>query len=274
MRSVDVMDGCCRDEDTDRMVLALRSGEVDRALIAGCSYKLLSERMFQVARGGGIDPYMVEICNLKEQCALVHGEGSTQGKAERLLDLSIQRCLSLQVPPHSEGGPVSRTIMVLGGGHSACVAAKEAYLLRHEVIMVNASDHIVDEAHGEEMISLEEGSFEQFLGQAGDAVTVLNDTRLIGLRGHPGRFQAVLDTPLGETELSIGAVVVALDLQDALNPLAEWYHGEILTQHELEERCARGGRSPGTWSCWPWTKRARAPSIPFPPMRRCTTPCS
>ncbi len=242
VRSVDVMDGCCRDEDTDRMVLALRSGEVDRVLIAGCSYKLLSERMFQVARGGGIDPYMVEICNLKEQCALVHGEGSTQGKAERLLDLSMQRCLSLQVPPHNEGGPVSRAIMVLGGGHSACVAAKEAYLLRHEVIMVNASDHIVDEAHGEEMISLEEGSFEQFLGQAGDAVTVLNDTRLTDLKGHPGRFQAVLDTPLGETELSIGAVVVALDLEDAPNPLTGRYQGETMSQHDLEE-ALRAGRA-------------------------------
>ncbi len=244
VRSVDVMDECCRDEDKDRMLLALRSGEVDRMLIAGCSYKLLSERMFQVARGGGIDPYMVEICNLKEQCALVHDKGSTQSKAERLLDISLQRCLSMQVPPHSEGAPASRTIMVLGGGHSACVAAKEAYLLKHEVIMVNASDHIADEAHGEEMINLEEGSFEQFLGQAGDAITVLNDTRLTDLRGHPGRFQAVLDTPLGETELSIGAVVVALDLQDAPNPLAERYHGEIQTQHDLGEALRAGSAIP------------------------------
>ena len=244
VRSVDVMDGCCGDEDADRMMLTLRSGEVDRLLVAGCSSKLLRERTFQVARGGGVDPYLVEICNLREQCALVHGKGAAQSKAERLLDLSLRRCLSLQVPPHSEAAPASRAIMVLGGGHSACVAAKEAYLLNHEVIMVNASDHIVDEAHGEETISLEEGGFERFLGQAGEALTVLNDTRLLDLRGRPGRFQAVLDTPLGETELPIGAVVVAWDLENAPNPLAGRYHGKIMDQNDLEEALRAGSPIP------------------------------
>ena len=143
----------------------------------------------------------------------------------------------------------------------------------HEVFMVNPKE-MADEAHGEEMISLEEGSFEQFLSQADDGVTVLNDTTPPRPQGHPGRFQAVLDTPLGETEISIGAVVVALDLEETPNPSGNQVPWEDLTQHDLEEALREGGPIPGTWSCWRWTRRARAPSTHCPRMRRCTTPFS
>jgi heterodisulfide reductase subunit A-like polyferredoxin len=244
VRSVDPMAECCGPEDMDRMELTLRSGEVDRLLIAGCSYRLLSERMFQVARDGGLDPYMVEICNLKEQCASVHGRDDASKKALRLLDISLARCAMLQVPPHKEGGPISRTIMVLGGGHSACVAVREAYVQGHEVFMVNPKEKAVDEAHGEEVISLEEGSFEQFLSQVDDRVTLLNDTQILDLKGSPGDLRAVLDTPLGETEIAVGAVVLAIDEEEIPNPLKDRYHGRTITQHGLEEALREGGPIP------------------------------
>lgn len=244
VRSVDLMAECCGPQDMDQMELALRSGEVDRLLIAGCSYKLLGERMFQVARDGGIDPYMVEICNLREQCAMVHGRDEAGKKALHLLDISLARCAMLQVPPHVEGVPISRTIMVLGGGHSACAAVREAYVQGHEVFMVNPKEKAVDEAHGEEVISLEEGSFEQFLSQADDRVTVLNDTHILDLKGSLGDFRAVLDTPLGETEMVIGAVVLAIDEVGVPNPLMDRYRGKATTQHHLEEALREGGPTP------------------------------
>ncbi|MFA5312663.1 MAG: hypothetical protein WC375_04980, partial [Methanomassiliicoccales archaeon] len=91
VRSVDILDDCCGEEDLDRMRLSLRTGEVDRFVVAGCSFKTSGSRFERIASGSGIDPSLVEICNLKEQCACVHEGKDALDKARVMLAVSIER---------------------------------------------------------------------------------------------------------------------------------------------------------------------------------------
>ncbi|HSV42724.1 MAG TPA: hypothetical protein VLH13_04860, partial [Methanomassiliicoccales archaeon] len=84
VRSVDVMQCCCGEEDKDRVRLALRSDDLDRFLVAGCSFRSMGERFRSLAVESGINASMLEMCNLKEQCAAVHRGVPAQRKAERL----------------------------------------------------------------------------------------------------------------------------------------------------------------------------------------------
>ncbi|MFA5313989.1 MAG: hypothetical protein WC375_11865, partial [Methanomassiliicoccales archaeon] len=99
VRSIDVMEDCCRDEELDRMRLSLMTGEVDRFVVAGCSYKTSFERFERLAIGSGIDPSLIEICNLNEQCACVHDSMEALEKARRMLAVSIERSAMLQPVP-------------------------------------------------------------------------------------------------------------------------------------------------------------------------------
>ena len=68
---------------------------IDRLIVAGCSYRT-HRRIFENAlQEAGLNPYMLEIVNVRDHCAAVHPEGAT----ERALDqirMAITRAVELQ----------------------------------------------------------------------------------------------------------------------------------------------------------------------------------
>jgi heterodisulfide reductase subunit A-like polyferredoxin len=206
VRSVDILNECCGQDDMDRMRLILRAGDVDRFIIVGCSIKIMGEKFARLAQEAGIDPFLMEICNINEQCALPHQGQAAQTKAKRLLSISLARCQTLQFAPTYRTIPVERTILI---------------------------------------IDLDESGLEQLLRSAGDRMNIFNSTTLRDLKGSPGRFTALLRSDRRGSEVTAGAVVVAMDEVLGENPLRSTIDDRCISQHELEEGLRSGLRFPG-----------------------------
>jgi len=244
VRSIDLLDDCCGGADIDKMRLSLMSDEIDRFVVAGCSFKTSGERFRHLAIGSGIDPSMVEICNLREQCALVHDGDAAIGKAKTLLMVSLERCAMLQPVPRSKLEPQT-SMMIIGNGHSAAVASMEAYHLGHKVTLACPLSSFKDESHGEEVFTLEEEGFDRLIKEAGESLILITSARIESLAGAPGRFKASISAER-DVEVEAGAVIVAMDEEEAESPLRSRLGENCIDQHSLESMMRSGKRPKGT----------------------------
>lgn len=96
---VATLDLACSPVSMAKMAADVKEQGLDRVLIAACSPRLYLKEFQQALEPAGVNNCMVEMCNIREQCAWVH-HGDLDAatiKAEDMLRMSYER-LSLQSP--------------------------------------------------------------------------------------------------------------------------------------------------------------------------------
>ncbi|MBI0583277.1 MAG: hydrogenase iron-sulfur subunit [Methanomassiliicoccus sp.] len=83
----------CSSPSLRRVSEAIRENSLDRVVVAACSPRVYLSEFREAARRGGINPYMVEQANLREQVAWVHSadKKSATDKAVDQLLMSVER---------------------------------------------------------------------------------------------------------------------------------------------------------------------------------------
>ncbi|MBE0522955.1 MAG: hydrogenase iron-sulfur subunit [Methanosarcinales archaeon] len=107
----------CSDAGQDEIKADIKQFDLDRVVVAGCSPRLHEITFQRAAQAAGLNPYMVEIANIREQCSWVHKDSyqyATQ-KAKDLLAMSVARA-RLLTPLTVESVPANQDVLVIGGG--------------------------------------------------------------------------------------------------------------------------------------------------------------
>ncbi|MDP2798664.1 MAG: disulfide reductase, partial [Deltaproteobacteria bacterium] len=101
----------------------IRNHHLDRVLIAACSPRLHGKTFAQTAQRAGLNPYLLDMANIREHCSWVHIDG-TEGteKAFSIIKGGLGRLLYAEPlePFHS---PVTKRVLVIGGGIAGIQAA-------------------------------------------------------------------------------------------------------------------------------------------------------
>jgi heterodisulfide reductase subunit A len=148
--SVDYM-YMCSDPGQQMIIDKIKEKHLDGVIIAACS-PTLHERTFQeAARLAGLNPYQIEIANVREQDSWVHSdiEKATR-KAIKIVKASVAKAL-LNENLEPIKVPVNRRALVIGGGISGLQAALDIADHGHEVLLVEKAPSI-----GGKMIQLSE----------------------------------------------------------------------------------------------------------------------
>jgi heterodisulfide reductase subunit A len=100
---------------------------LDRVVVAACTPRMHLHTFQEVLKRAGLNPYLLEFSNIREQCSWVHGphlsEVATR-KAERIIRGSYERSLYLDpLEETSEGA--SEEVLVIGGGIAGITASLE-----------------------------------------------------------------------------------------------------------------------------------------------------
>jgi len=117
--------------------------ELDRIVIASCSPRLHEATFRQMMLTSGLNPYLLEMANLREQCSWVHmhePEDATQ-KAIDLVKMSVARARTLW-PLYEETMPLAKRTMVIGGGVAGIQAALDLADNGYDVILVEKKPSI------------------------------------------------------------------------------------------------------------------------------------
>ena len=130
----------CSDPGQELIANDIKAHRLDRVVVAACS-PLMHERTFRnVCRESGINPYLMEIANIREHCSWVHDEGATD-KAKALVRAAVMK-VSYNQPLETTDVPIGPKTLIVGGGIAGIQAALDIANAGHKVVLVEREPSI------------------------------------------------------------------------------------------------------------------------------------
>jgi len=106
-------------------------------VVASCSPRLHEPTFRQMLQTAGLNPYLMEMANLREQCSWVHMDepDAATVKAIDLVKMAVSRVRLLQ-PLKEEILPLTKRTLVIGGGIAGIQAALDLADNDFDVVLV------------------------------------------------------------------------------------------------------------------------------------------
>ena len=114
----------CSDSGQEEIIQAIKDYNLDAIVIAACSPKLHEVTFRRTAIRAGLNPYMVFMANIREQCSWVHQEKPKAAtlKAKDLVRMAVAAARNLE-PLSRRHVKVRDAVAVIGGGVAGIEAA-------------------------------------------------------------------------------------------------------------------------------------------------------
>lgn len=133
----------CSDPGQQQIKQAIVGQNLSRVVVAACTPRLHEPTFRACLAQAGLNPYLLDMANLREQCAWVHQqdpEGATH-KACDAVAMAVARARHLQ-PQQEVEVPVSHGALVIGGGVAGIQAALDLADSGHQVYLVEKAPSI------------------------------------------------------------------------------------------------------------------------------------
>ena len=114
----------CSDTGQETIKEDIVEHKLDGVVVAACSPRLHEPTFRKVIADAGMNPFLLEMANIREQCSWVHMEepARAQEKAKDLIRMAVAKAALLN-PLVGEVMPVSQDVLVIGGGVAGIQAA-------------------------------------------------------------------------------------------------------------------------------------------------------
>jgi len=127
----------CAEPGQAEIRTAIDEQHLNRVVVASCTPRQHEPTFRQCLLDAGLNPYLLEMANLREHCSWVHPgdwDGATR-KAKDLVAGAVARARYLQ-PQEELSVPVTQRALVLGGGVAGIEAALQLADAGHAVVLV------------------------------------------------------------------------------------------------------------------------------------------
>ncbi|MFX1326528.1 MAG: hydrogenase iron-sulfur subunit [Promethearchaeota archaeon] len=132
----------CSDPGQVEIETAIKEQGIEKIVVAACSPRLHGPTWRKLLRKVGINPSLVEVANIREQCSWVHlseKEEATK-KAKEILEMAIAKAELLEAIEDIVV-PITRRVLIIGGGVAGIQAALDL-ADDNEVILVEKAPTI------------------------------------------------------------------------------------------------------------------------------------
>jgi heterodisulfide reductase subunit A len=133
----------CSDPGQEMIKEDIKTHKLDRIVIAACSPKMHEETFKKTMEQAGLNPYLLDIVNLREQCSWCHSEESQKAteKAKALIRMGVARATYLE--PLEKGKiKAKKSILIIGGGIAGIQAALDLADADFKVYLVEKTPSI------------------------------------------------------------------------------------------------------------------------------------
>ncbi len=237
----------CADDSQELIGEKIREHRLNRVVIASCTPRTHEPIFRDTLRDAGLNPYLVEMANIRDQCSWVHAnrpDPATE-KAIDLVRMAVGRAARLQ-PLQEETVPVKNAALVVGGGIAGMTAALALADQGFPVHLVEKQAQLGGTAH-QIHHTLDGDDVQAFLvdcverTQSHPRITVYLNSRTSQVDGHIGDFTSTIVCEGQSTRVEHGAVVVATGATEH-KPESFGYGQDdrVITQLELSDRLGRG----------------------------------
>ncbi len=242
----EIVETACLPETVRYLQNRIEKENINRVIVAACSNRTHESLFQRTVRQAGLNPYLLEVVNLREQCTRVHRQQPelANHKAAEMMRMAVGR-LRASKPVIKERHPCLPRALVIGGGVAGMTSALAIADSGFDVSLVEREERL-----GGNLLDLHyvaEGYNPQRLlrdlvnrVRAHQRIAVHTRTSVVGYSGHVGRFTTALSTtwPGGlSTGFSVdhGVTIVATGgFETRLHPLLN--KPQVITMRELEEK--------------------------------------
>jgi len=128
----------CSEPGQNLIKSAIKEQGLDRVVVACCTPRLHEQTFRKASADGGVNQFLVEIANIREQCAWVH-KNDIPRATKKSIDLvrtavaKVRRNVPLSTPTI----PVTRKALVVGAGIAGMQAAIDIADAGYEVVLLD-----------------------------------------------------------------------------------------------------------------------------------------
>jgi heterodisulfide reductase subunit A len=133
----------CSDQGQELIKQDIKEHKLNRVVVASCSPRLHEPTFRKACEEAGLNKYLFEMANIREQCSWVHlykKEKATE-KAKDLVRMAVAKAALLQ-PQEELVVPVTRKTLVIGGGVAGIQAALDLADTGYKVYLVEKEPSI------------------------------------------------------------------------------------------------------------------------------------
>ncbi len=231
----------CADNSQDRIKELVKEHNLNRLIVASCTPRTHEALFRDTARECGMNPYLVDMANIRDQCSWVHSN-DPQAATEKAIDLvrmTAGRSARLMALV-TEQLPVVQSALIIGGGPSGLMSAISLARQGYQVYLVEKTDQLggrMDPGKERDKLVAEVGRH--------PLISVHVSSQVAKLSGFVGNFTSEINSPDGTHTISHGAVIIATGGIE--HKTSEYLYGSdprVVTQQELSSRPALAGDLP------------------------------
>ncbi len=248
----------CSNPGQEMISQDIRDNKLNRIVVAACSPNM-HERTFRNAlRSAGLNQYLFEMANIREQCSWVHNDPKEATEKAKALVYAAIRRVELHEELESMSVDMCPNVLIIGGGIAGMTAALEIADAGNLVHLVEKDNHLGGNLARVDLTA-------PYLYSARDLLTekitrtidhkkihVHLQSKVTDLTGYIGNFKATINSLNGETkgkkksvEIDIGNVVVCSGYKEFdASRIVHYGYGKlpnVITSFELE-KMIRAGR--------------------------------
>ncbi len=247
--------GCSR-ASLEYIQAAIRSQNLNRVVVGACSPRTHEGLFQETVRKAGLNKYLVEIANLRDQDTWIHGDLplAAAEKAEDLMRMAIS-AVRLARPLADQTLPMNKDVLVVGGGIAGMTASLRLADLGYKVSLVERSKELGGvarkvrrtlegedvRAHVADLIRRTEGH---------DHIQVLKQSMVVDHSGMAGMFKTGIQVgpQMFYREIRHGITILATGaLPNRPDEYLLGRHQAVTTQLELEATLADPPEAAKLW---------------------------
>jgi heterodisulfide reductase subunit A len=216
---------------------------LNRVIVASCTPKTHEPLFRDTIREVGLNPYLFEMANIRDQCSWVHMNLKEQAteKAKELVRMAVACSRNLE-PLHQMPRSLNHSCLIVGGGLAGMVGALSMAGQGYHTYLIEKSDALGGQARNLHQTWRGE-DVQQYLNklvqevQLDPRIEVYLSTELKEVEGSVGNFKSTVQTNGTEKVLEHGVAIIATGASE-LKPDQHLYGQDprVLTSLELDRK--------------------------------------
>ena len=242
----------CSQDTQDNLASLIKEKGLNRVVVSACTPKTHEPLFQETLINAGINKYLFEMANIRNQCSWVHGkhpEDATK-KAIDLVRMAVAK-VALHQPLPEPSLEINQSALIIGGGIAGMTAAKTLADQGYHTFIVERDKNIGGQARflhetwrGEDI--------QQNLAEliestnTNDNIDIHVGATIKAVEGFVGNFKTTIQTKEDELTLAHGITIVASGASE-LKPDAYLYGDDprVITGLELDRKLIQ--EDPSTW---------------------------
>ena len=240
----------CSEAGLDSIKDAIKKFNLDRVIVASCTPRTHEPLFRSACQEAGLNPYLFEMANIREQCSWVHPREPEKAKekAKDIVRMAVARASWLE-PQTEPELKIKDSALVIGAGIAGMTSALTLANQGFKVHLTEKEDKIGGNVQRLYKLypTMEDAS--KIIAPIIEAVKnhknieLLTSTTMEDVGGYVGNFDITVTKKGKKTKLNVGTIIVACGALNYQPPKGLYQYGvydHVVTQLELDEMLREG----------------------------------